>query len=256
MIGALDLSIGWVEAGLFLVVVVTGAWNTAVGPTGGVTFATMSVALSPAVAIPVQAIVEGVSGLYRGWELRRHIDLNYLWLFALGGTVGVAFSYRLLDELASQPDPDRFDSVFTLLVAGLILLTTWLPIAHKVAERNAAPIFVGVTTSAVSLFVGGMGAAISASLASRGEPHSTVLATSTMAVMALYAGRLATFGLIGFSLAGNLTLTVLLTIGSVIGTLIGKRALYTVDHDKAAKVFKVVVTAIAISMIMRVAIDG
>lgn len=67
-----------------------------------------------------------------------------------------------------------------------------------------------------------------------------------------YVARLVIFGLIGFSLADNLPLIVLLTIGSIIGTEIGKRVLLNINPDKARYVFKVVVTAIAMGMIFRV----
>lgn len=63
-------AIGWLGILLIIVVFFSGVWNTAVGPTGGIVFVALAATLSPAVAVPIQSIVQGVSGLYRAWVLR------------------------------------------------------------------------------------------------------------------------------------------------------------------------------------------
>ncbi|MGH1489979.1 MAG: TSUP family transporter [Acidimicrobiales bacterium] len=252
--------VGWIEIFLFSVIMVNGIWNTSVGSTGGVAFATLAATLTPTVAIPVQSVVEGVSGVYRTWKLRRFVNRGFLLQFAFGGLGGLsglggfALGYGLLPKLSAQGTTDNVESVMRVIVACFILIATWVPLGRTVSKRDSAPMLIGMATTPMSLFVGGLGASIAASVESRGEDHSMVIATSTAALVYQYAVRLLVFGLVGFSLTNYLPLMIALTIASLLGTWIGQRLLLKADPQKARQVFRVVVTLIAVSMIVRVAI--
>ncbi|MEM7337664.1 MAG: TSUP family transporter [Actinomycetota bacterium] len=238
---------GWLEIGLIAVVFVVGFWNTAVGSTGGITFATMSAALSPRVAIPVQSVVEGVSGGLRVWQLRSFIDRAFLARFLAGGALGATVGLVALRLVTTS---NRGDDLMRLFVAGFILGSTWLP-GGSAHHSNRASV-VGAVTTGLSLFIGGMGAAIGATLERRGDAHAVVLATTSTALVAQYVIRLAVFGVVGFDYVGYLPLILALTVASIAGTVIGSRVLVRLPPEKARTVFRWVVTAIAVTMVLGV----
>ncbi len=250
----LDPPFGWIEVFLALLVLANAVWNTAIGSSGGVTFAALAATLSPMVAIPVQSVVEGISGGYRAWKLRGFVSRRFLRRFAAGGLGGMAIGYYLLNGLMTSASSDRVEATSRIVVACFILLTTWVPVGRAFASRDSAPMIVGLATTSMSLFVGGMGSPVSASIEGRGEGHRIVLATATAAVIYQYAIRLVVFGLIGFSFVAYWPLLVLLSTASLIGTVIGRRLLLTVDPLVAKRVFRVVVTGIAMSMIVRASV--
>ena len=238
----------WAALLLLAFVFVVAVWNTAVGSTGGLVYATLAVAVSPAAAIPIQAVMEGVSGSCRTWMLRRCVSFEFMAPFAAGGLIGVAAGTALLASIGPTSGSDR---LLRIVVAAFILSVTWLPLARSLGQHRAAPAFVGGTTTFLSMFVGGMGAAVGAAVESRGEVHSTVLATQSAALVFQYGMRLAVFGLLGFTYSEYLPLIVSLTLASIAGTLLGGQLLLTIDPDRARRIFRWVVTAIAASMIVR-----
>ena len=244
-------AIGWLGALLFILVFFTGVWNTAVGSTGGVLFAVLAATLSPAVAIPVQSVVEGVSGIYRTWVLRTFIEWQFLRLFGAGSLPGFIVGMFTIQYLSELGDAAVVDNAFRLVVGAFILFTTWIPLGRHIARRREAPMAVGTITTFMSVFVGGMGAPISSALEGRSQKHAAVLATTSTAIVYQYLLRLLAFGLAGFSFAAYWPLILGLTIASLVGTWTGKHLLVKADPLRAKRLFRIVVTMIALSMIGR-----
>ena len=247
MIPGLD-GVGPAEVLVVAVVLANAVWNTAVGSTGGVTFATLAATLGPAVAIPVQSVVEGTSAGYRIWHLREKINFEFVGAFAIGGLVGGLLGFPVLRLTLASGAED----LLTLLVATLILAMTWLPLARQVSRSRVGPAVAGSITTFLSLFVGGMGAPISAAVESRGEPHPVVIATYTTAIYLQYLFRLLLFGLTGAIVRDHLALIAAMIAASLIGTWLGARLLLRVDPRRSRRLFRGTVTLIALSMILRV----
>lgn len=237
--------IGAIEILVVTVILANGVWNTAVGSTGGVAFATLAATLGPAVAIPVQSIVEGTSAGYRIWYLRDEINFGFVGAFAAGGLLGGALGFPVLRFTLASGAED----LLTLLVAVVILAMTWLPLARQMSRSRFGPSMAGAITTFLSLFVGGMGAPISAAVESRGEPHPVVVATYTTAIYLQYVMRLALFGLTGAIIRDHLGLIAAMIVASLVGTWIGGRILFRVDPDRSRRLFRFTVTIIAFVMI-------
>ncbi len=249
MIAAIQDLVDPAELLVVAVILFNGVWNTAVGSTGGIAFATLASTLGPAVAIPVQSVVEGTSAGYRIWRLRDLIDFRFIAAFAGGGLAGGAIGFPLLHLTLSN----GADELLAILVATVILAMTWLPVARRVGRSRFGPAVAGSLTTFLSLFVGGLGAPISAAVESRGVAHPVVIATSTTAIYLQYLFRLALFGITGAILRDRLWLIIVLVVASLIGTWIGGRVLIQVDPDRARRLFRLAVTAVAVSMIVRAA---
>ena len=243
----MDLGIEPMHLAIVAIVLFNGIWNTAVGSTGGITFATLAATLGPAVAIPVQSVVEGTSAGYRIWHLREQVDFGFVGAFAAGGLLGGAVGLPALRAMIST----GADDLFSLVVAGFILAVTWLPLAREISRSRIGPAVAGATTTFMSLFVGGMGAPIQAAVESRGEPPQVVIATYTTAIYLQYLLRLAAFGLTGAIIRNHAGLVAALIIASLVGTWVGARILVRIDPDLGRRLFRIAVTAIALSMVVR-----
>lgn len=241
----IEISIDPVGFLLIGVVFLIGVWNTSVGSTGGIVFATLSAVLGPAAAIPIQAVVEGISGLFRGYTLRAHVDRTFLRTFVLGAIPGFAIGLVLVRSVTIP------EWLLNAGVGGFILLATWVPIARAAAVGRSAAPAIGAVTSFLSLFVGGMGAPISTGIHASGAEQKTVIATSNAALMVQYVAKLGVFGLAGFSFASFADLMIVLTLASLAGTWLGGKVLISVPEALIRRVFKVLVTVIGGSLVVR-----
>lgn len=78
-----------------------------------------------------------------------------------------------------------------------------------------------------------------------------MLATATTAIVYQYLLRLLAFGLVGISITAYWPLILALTVASLAGTSVGSHLLIRADPQRAKRLFRIVVTLIASSMIVR-----
>lgn len=220
-------------------------WNTSVGPTGGVNFATMASILPPNAVIPIQAVVEASSGVYRLWLLRSFVDLTFLSGFIGGGVIGFLIGIGL--RFVAEPS----DAALQIIMGGFILLTAWLPLAQVIAKRRSFPFGVGLATSMIGLFVGGVAALISAAAEQRDSNHRQVIATMTGGLLFHHGVKAALFGFFGFSFAGYAPLIAALLVAAFVGTWLGRRLLFDVPQHVIKPIFKALVTLLALNLIWR-----
>lgn len=218
-------------------------WNTSVGPTGGITFATMASILPPSAVIPIQALVEATSSLYRLWLLRLHVDWRFLVLFVIGGSLG--FALGIGARFVAEPS----DDLLRVIMGCFILAATWLPIGKVIAHQQSFPWLVGLSTSFVSLFVGGVAALIAAAIDQKHEDHRRVVATMTGSLIYQHGVKVVLFGLFGFAFAAYAHLMVAMLIAAVAGTWIGKHLLFTLPQTIIKPVFKMLVSLLAIGLL-------
>ena len=219
-------------------------WNTSVGPTGGITFATMASVLPPSVVIPVQALVEASSSVFRLWLLRLFVDWRFLLSFVVGGAVG--FALGLAVRVVTQPSEDALRIVMGIF----ILLTTWIPLAHFIANPQGFPWLIGSVTSLTSLFTGGVATLIAAALDKKHDDHRKVIATMTASLIYQHAIKVVIFGMLGFSFATYAPLMAAMFAAAVAGTWIGKRLLINVPQWVVKPIFKALVTVLGAKLIV------
>lgn len=241
----MDLSLSYAELLLIGLWFSVALWNTSVGPTGGITFATMASVLPPNAAIPIQAMVEGISSVLRLWLLRIHIDWHFLRSFILGGILG--FALGAVVRVVTNPSDD-----FLLVIMGvLILATSWLPLGAALANHSGFPWFIGMFSSLISLFSGGGAALIAASVDKKHDDHRITIATMTASLIFQHMVRVAIFGLfLGFSFGKYAVLMVLMTVAALIGTWVGKRFLINVPQRIIKPIFKALVTILGVQLIL------
>lgn len=238
-----DLSLSGPD--LFLVFLWFGVslWNTSVGPTGGITFATMASILPPTAVIPIQATVEAASGIFRVILLRHLVDLRFLFLFMIGGSAGFIIG------LGARTYIPPSDALLQIIMGFFILLTTWVPLSKFLVRSDGVPWIVGLATSFASLFIGGVAALIAAALDQKRADHGAVIATMTASLIYQHSIKVLIFGMLGFSFAAYADLMIAMFIAAVIGTWAGKRMLVNVPQHVIKIVFKVLVTGLGIKVL-------
>ena len=230
---------------LVAVAFLVAIWNTTVGPSGALTFATMATVLPPAAVIPIHAVTEAASSAIRLLALRRFVDWSVVLPFVIGGLVGFGIGMPLLAVMVSSED-------WLLIILGIfILMVTWMPITGFGRKQGPMVTTYGAVSSFLTLFVGATGALVSATVGRCHHDHRRVIGTSSGCMLYQHALKIPIFGFLGFSFGAYAPLMLSLIAATVIGTTIGKRLLIAIPSDIIRPIFKGVITILALNLLWR-----
>lgn len=235
-----------IEALLILAAFLVAVFNTAIGPSGGVTFAVMLSVLPPGAAVPLHGLQEGLLASYRAASLRQWINWKIAVWFMAGAIVGVIVGAFLVDDL-----PEK-----TLqLVLGLFLLgLTWIPMIpfRAIAMRFALPVSVlGAASTFATLFVGATGILVMVGLEPRLKDRFSLLATHSVAMTVQHGLKIAIFGFLGFAFSQYIWLLAGMLLAGAIGTWIGRRLLDRIPETVFRVAIRILVTILAVRLILQ-----
>lgn len=220
------------------------AFNTAIGPSGGVTFAVMVSTLPPGAAIPLHGMLEGVLAAVRAGSLRGHIDWTLTVPFSLGAVCGAVLGGFLVTDL-----PERA----LLLILGVFLLVlTWLAYfpARIAAPRIPIPMpLLGAVSSFATMFLGATGILVMAGLSPRLNDRHRLIATHAAAMSVQHGLKIIVFGLLGFEFGPYLDLFAGMLLAGVAGNWVGRRLLDRIPETLFRHALRVLVTALALRLI-------
>ena len=221
----------------------TAAVTAAFGLGGGVILlAVLLTVLTPAMAIPVHAVLQSGANASRAWLMRREVMRPpFLW-FLPGSLVGVALGSLLVVDV-----PARW---LSLALALFILWSVWAP---KPAPRSLPPArfaLVGALSSFLTMFVGATGPLIAAFLPPERYGRLATVATHGACMTVQHLMKLIAFVLLGFSLADWLPLVVAMLGGGVVGTLAGRAVLQRLPETLFRQGFRLVLTALALKLLV------
>ncbi len=228
---------------LVAVVFFVAIWNTSVGPSGGVTFATMATLLPPTAVVPIQAVAETTANIICILVLRKFVDWRFVAAFAIGGLVGFAVGIPFVDLTATPHHGLK------MLLGGFILITTWIPIARFSPENGIYASLGGTVTAFLNLFVGGTAALVAATIGRRHQDHRPVIGTTAGCMLYLHAAKIPIFGVLGFSFGAYANLLVFLVAASSIGSYIGRHVLINAPQSIIKPIFKAIVTILALNLL-------
>ena len=245
MADMMDLSFTTTDMILIALWFFVSLWNTSVGPTGGITFATMASVLPPTAVIPLQALVEASSSVFRVFILRHLVDLRFLATFVVSGAIGFAVG------LAARTYFPPSDHMLQVIMGSFILITAWFPLSKLQLSGRGINWFVGTTTSFVSLFVGGVAALIATALHQKHDDHGKVIATMTASLIYQHSVKILIFGLLGFSFAAYAKLIIAMFIAALTGTIVGRHLLVNVPQQIIKTLFKILVTILGVKVLLQ-----
>ena len=240
---ALDLSI------LCVVAVLTSTLSAIIGMAGGITLlSVMLLFFEPLVAIPLHGVIQLVSNSSRSIAQRRHIDWGILWRFSVlllpMGFLGLALARSLAPTVARA------------LIGAFVLVATWRPawlLAGANPERSDTHrrfLALGAVVGVLNLTVGAAGPLIAPFFLRIGLTRQALVGTKAACQTVGHLVKIAIFGAAGFAFANYAAELALLSLCVVAGTWIGSRMLESVSEVWFTRLYKAVLTLIAIRLVV------
>ena len=221
---------------------VTAAVTATFGLGGGVILlAVLLNVMTPAMAIPVHAVLQTGANASRAWLMRADVLRPLLLWFLPGSLVGVALGSLVVVDL-----PTRWLSA---ALAVFILWSVWAP---KPAPRALPPArfaLVGAFSSFLTMFVGATGPVLAAFLSPERYGKRATVATHGACMTVQHLMKIVAFALLGFSLADWLPLVAAMLACGVGGSVLGRALLGRLPEALFRQGFRLVMTLLALRLL-------
>jgi uncharacterized membrane protein YfcA len=228
----------------------TSILSAVVGMAGGITLlSVMLLFLDPLVAIPLHGAVQLVSNSSRTVIQRAHVDrgilLRYAALLLPMSLLGVEFAQLLPASLTRT------------LIGVFVLVATWAPglVLLGTHPERAEPTRRFLTLGAVAGFlnptIGATGPLIAPFFLNLGLDRRALVGTKAACQAAGHLAKLVAFGVAGFAFAAWLIPLAILSGMVVVGTWLGSRILDHVSEIWFTRLYRTVLTLIAVRLILR-----
>jgi len=208
----------------------------------------MSVFLPPAAIVPVHGVVQFASNASRGAFSPREIRRDILWPFLAGCLIGAMAGSRLVLKVPSE---------FLLLPLGVfILVMTWMP---QIKTRLWFPgrfWSLGFVQAFLTLFVGATGPLNMPFLLRAGLTRDQLVVTAAAFMTVVHLVKIVTFGLLGFAFGPYALLMLLMVVAVISGSWAGTRLRHKVPEQLFVRVFKGLISLLALRMILRALLAG
>ena len=234
---------------LLAMALATSILSAIAGLAGGIVLLTvMLLYFEPLDAIPLHGAVQLVSNGTRAWIQRRHVDWRLVWPYALpllpAGAVGIQFARGLPAE------------VLRLMIAGFVLVATWgrgLLLLGTHPERLRPTrrfLMLGTGLGFLNVTIGATGPLLGPFFLNLELGRQGVVGTMAACQTLGHLAKITVFGVAGFAFAEYLGPLLLLCAMVVIGTWVGSRLLERVSELWFTRLYKGVLTVIAIRLVL------
>jgi uncharacterized membrane protein YfcA len=230
-------AVGLVALSLF-----TSALTAAAGIGGGlVLLSVMASFLPPVIVIPIHGVVQLGSNAGRAALLRHSIDRHILLPFALGSVLGIAVGAKLFVAL---PTP-----TLQIILGLFVLASVWLPKLKASHIPIRAFTIVGMVGSFCTMFVGATGPFVASFITPDRLPRHAVVATHAACMTLQHTLKVIAFGFLGFAFLPWAPLLVAMVGAGFLGTMLGRRLLDRLPHHVFSRIFKVILTMLALRLL-------
>ena len=227
----------------------TSTLTAIIGMGGGILLISIMPGLLPIQAVvPVHGVVQLASNSSRAALGFRHIEWRFFWPFLCGAGLGAAMGSRFVLAVSATYLP--------LLLGCFILVVVWMPKAEVDLRLPGKYILLGTAQTFLSLFVGTGGPLSSSILWREGLTRDRLVITHAVMMSALHCFKALTFGLLGFVFQPHLPLIAGMIVSVSLGSYAGTRLRQRVSEAFFRIVYKAVVTALALRMIVSFALGG
>jgi uncharacterized membrane protein YfcA len=233
----------------------TSILSAIVGMGGGITLlALMLVFLDPLVAIPLHAIIQLVSNGTRAVAQWQHVEWGILWRYALPLLPLGWLSLQLAQEI-----PPNLARAF---IGVFVCVATWRPSwfllgTHPEAiDSNRRFFGLGIVVGVFNVTFGATGPLIAPFFLNLGLQRFAIIGTKAACQLAGHGVKILVFGLAGFAYPDWLGALILLCGCVVVGTLVGTRMLKSVSEEIFIRLYKTVLTLVALYLIVRNGLMG
>lgn len=230
---------------LTLVAFIMAALNTAIGPCGGVLFASMAAILPATAVVPAHAIVQGSGAIFRFALLRHHVVWPVAGAFLTGGMLGIILGYETL--VRWQPSEDWLRLLLGIFILSTIVTSPWRP--NRSFPLSDA--IIGAFTSFLTMFVGATGPLVAAWVARRQPDHARVVGTYSACMTFQHGAKILLFSLLGFSFVQFGFLLAIMICATALGSWCGRFLLFGLPAELLKSIFKLVVIALGVYILAK-----
>ena len=212
------------------------------GMGGGVLLIAVMPGLVPAsVILPLHAATQLASNSSRavfGW---RDIDFGIIPAFVVGAVVGAWLGSEVYQQLDMHWLP--------ALIGVLILLFTWAPLPAVRGGGQLSLVLLGFYQTGLGMLAGATGPLGAAVLLRRNTARDWLVVNTAVYMTLNHAIRVAAFVVIGFSFASWWVLLSGMVAASIAGSWVGTRLRHLVPQINFLRLFRWMVTLLALRMI-------
>lgn len=232
-----------VELGLSLIAFFTSLLTAITGVGGGmILIAVMAGAVPAAALVPVHAVIQLASNVSRAGFAWRHIRWEYMTAFVVGSIIAGALGSQFIRLI-------NLDYI-TLLVAGFILLSVWLPSWITVLLSERSEMFsIGVVQTGLGTLGGITGPLANASLMRLGCLRDQVVTTVAAQMSVTHLIKITAFILLGVSIWPWWPLMTGMSVGVILGSWVGTHSRARLDEQMFKRVVNLLLTVLALRMI-------
>ena len=231
----------------------TSILSAIIGMAGGIVLlSVMLLYMDPLEAIPLHGAVQLVSNGSRTWIQRSHIVRPIVWRYSLlllpMGFVGLAIAQSL-----SPP-------VTRALIGVFVLMATWVPglllfgVHPEQTDTKRRFVVLGGVVGVLNMTIGATGPLIAPFFLNLGLPRQGIIGTKAACQALGHLAKLAVFGVAGFAFVTYALPLAVLCVAVVAGTMAGSRILGRVSELWFTRLYKSVLTLIALRLVVEAAI--
>jgi uncharacterized membrane protein YfcA len=235
------------ELGLLGLAIVAGAVAAVAGfGIGSLLTPALGLSIGTRAAVAVVAIPHAVATATRLWSLRDAVDLRVLRSFGLASAAG-GLAGAAIHALVASPVLSVVLGIL-LVLAGVLELTG---LGRRLTLSGAAATVAGLAAGVFGGLVGNQGGIRSAALLHAGLSPRALVATATATAMLVDLARVPIYlATNGQDIAANLRTMVILTVGGIVGTLLGGPILRRLPERTFRRVLAVVLVALGVALIV------
>lgn len=216
--------------------------STAIGTSGGITFALMATTFPIQAVVPIHAAVESIASFLRLILLRQFVDMRFVGHFFLGSLIGLLAAFPLVGVMSEQ--------LVGVLMGAFIIFSVWLPVRSLVAQHAQFPAAGGALTTFMTMFVGATGPLVAALIASRIPQQIKLIGTHAACMTAQHVSKIVVFAIIGFSFSRYYAETLVLIGATTLGTWMGTHILVRAPQNIIRMAFRLIITTLGAKLII------
>jgi uncharacterized membrane protein YfcA len=234
------------EIGLFVLAIVAGAVAAVAGfGIGSLLTPALGASIGVAAAVAVVSLPHAVATATRLWALRDAIDVRMLRTFGLASAAG-GLAGAALHSVLSSP-------ALSVVLGGLLILAGGRELTRlnrRLGFTGAAALAAGLASGVFGGLVGNQGGIRSAALLHAGLSPRALVATATATAMLVDIARVPVYlASSGGEIAANARLIAILTVGVVVGTLIGAPILRRLPEPVFRRALALVLVALGLALV-------
>ncbi len=240
---------GWLIPAVVAAVAVSTSLLSAIAGLGGgvILLGVLAQFFAPTVAIPIQGGIQLFANGSRAVSLRRDIS----WSVA-GWAALLLLPASILGAAVSTAVPV---SATRITLGVFLLVMIWRPKVLRFEPTNGPSrvvlVGVGAVSGLINSTVGASGPFTSPFFRAATASHVAFVATAATSQVTANPSKLVAFGLSGFSPMDYIGVIAAGSSGAVLGTMIGTRLLGNVNEVVLARIFRTVLTLLALRLVLR-----